>query len=541
MALPNSVTSEHPIGGGASPSYMGGPGGQVGFYQDPYGASFLATISGTTMTVLSLSAGSIVIGQTITSGATAAVITAMGTATAQTGAGAIGTWTISVSQTVSTPTLMTSGLGAVAQPAGNLQTAVVRGQQAGVITTYASNTLSPSAVAQITVAAQTLTPLTGTGAQMNLATGDILYVNKPTSQAGLGVGNTFVNGAGTISMNFSNIPAGGNITPTASQSYTIVALRGLGQYNLAPVLSPAAVPANSSVEQQFAVVGLPVGALVQVIKPTQQAGLDIGGCRVVSNNILGITFINPTAAAITPTASETYAVVALPGLDTLNNDVLYGFNVGAVGAITAGVVISGGSTTLTGMLATDVITGIFKPTPQAAATNVATPIYGVPTANTLTMYFLGTGTGGTPTSSEIYGIRTARLNPVAPLVVFSQTLTPVSVAALTTAEQTFAITTPNTLVSGAAVWVNKPSWTNGLAIAGVRISAANTLAINYANLTTSAIVPPAEAYTIGSFQVVSPGAGNSVYQTVSPAFQNVANMTSAMRSALVSTNFIAGA
>lgn len=470
---PAVTNTEHPIGGGGSPSYLGSQAGNVGFYQDPYAG------------------------------------------------------------------------GAVPQPSGNAQAAMVRGQPAGVITTYYSNALSPAAVAQITCAAQTLTPLTGSGATMNLAAGDILFVNKITSQAGLGVGNTFVNGAGTVSMNFSNIPAGGNITPTASQSYTITALRGLGQYALAPVLSPALVAANSSVEQQFSVTGLPAGSLVQVVKPTNQAGLDIGGCRVISNNLLGITFINPTAAGIQPTAAETYSVVALPGLDAVNNDVLYGFNVGTVGAISAGIVISGGNTTLTGLLATDMITGIMKPTPQAAATNVATPAYGIPTANTMTLYFLGTGTGATPTAAEIYGIRTARLAPVAPLVIFNQTLAPVSVAALTTAEQTFTITGANALVAASPVWVNKiASATPGLAIVGVRVSAANTLAINYANLTAAAIVPPTEPYLIGNFQVPTPGAGNCVYQTVCPAMHNVENLAGALRTALVptvGTNLIAGA
>lgn len=467
---PAVTNTEHPIGGGGGPSYVGSATSNIGFYQDPYGG------------------------------------------------------------------------GAVPQPSGNAQAAMVRGQPAGIVTTYASNSLSPAAVAQITCAAQTLTPLTGSGASMNLATGDILIVNKITAQAGLGVGNTFVNGAGTVSMNFSNIPAGGNITPTASQSYNIVALRGLGQYALAPVLTPASVPANSSIEQQFTVTGLPAGYLVQVVKPTNQAGLDIGGCRIISNNLLGITFINPTAAAIVPTAAETYAVVALPGLDAVNNDVFYGFNVGTVGAITAGVVVSGGSTTLTGVQATDMVTGVMKPTPQATATNIATPIYGIPTANTMTLYFLGTGTGSTPTAAEIYGIRTARLAPAAPLVTFMQTLTPVSVAALTTAEQTFTITGANALVAASPAWVNKiASATPGLAIVGVRVSAANTLAITYANLTTNAIVPPAEPYLIGNFQVPTPGAGNSVYQTVSPALHNVENLAGAIRIALDSVNLITGA
>lgn len=522
MAAPNSQTTEHPIGGGQTPAYLGGPGGSIGFFQDPFGASFVASISGTTMAVTQMGSGTISVGQLVVGSGVLAntIVTALGT-----GTGGVGTYTVSVSQTVAQSSLGTAAQAAT-QPTDNAQSAITRGQASGVIACYVS-TQSPSAVAQSTTAEQSLTIQTGTGAQMLLATGDMLFVNKPTSQAGLGYGNVRVAGSNSLGITFDNLPAGGNITPTASQGYVVVAARGLG--NLTAVLSPAAVPANSAVEQQFSVVGLPAGALVQVQKPTAQAGLDIGGCRVVSSNVLGITFVNATAAAITPTAAESYTVVTTLGLDALNNDVAYGFNVGTVGAISAGVVVSGGSTTLTGVLATDMVTGIFKPTPQAAATNVATPIYGIPTSNTMTLYFLGTGTGGTPTASEVYGIRTWRQNPAAPLVLYNAAITPASVAALTTAEQTFTVTG---LVAGSSVWINKPSWTNGLAILGCRVSAANTLAINFANFSSAAIVPPAETYVVGNFQVATPGAGNCVYQSVVPAINNTQNLANALRTAL---------
>jgi hypothetical protein len=133
-------------------------------------------------------------------------------------------------------------------------------------------------------------------------------------------------------------------------------------------LTPAAVAATTTVEQQFTVSGLVAGQLVIVNKPTQQTGLDIGNVRIVSNNVLGITYINFTGAAITPTA-ETYTVAQFAGMDAINNDVFYGFNAGTVGAIGAGVVITGGATTLTGMLATDMVTGIQQP--STASANIA--------------------------------------------------------------------------------------------------------------------------------------------------------------------------
>lgn len=420
------------------------------------------------------------------------------------------------------------------QPTDNSQAVLARGQQAGLIASY-STTQSPTAVTTITTVASSMTVQAGSGGQMLTAATDLFYINKLSAQAGLGIGNIYGASSNTVSVNFSNFTSG-TITPTASEVYKIVAIRGMPF--LSATLTPAAVPANTIAEQQFAVTGLPAGALVQVNKPTNQAGLDIMGCRVVSSNVLGITYGNVTAASITPTAAEVYTVFALNGLDAVNNDILYNFNVGTVGAITAGTVVTGGSTTLTGMLATDVVSGIFKPTPQAAATNVATVLYGIPTANTLTLYFLGTGTGATPTPSEVYTVRTVRLNPAAPLLAYAQTLTPVSVAANTTAEQTFTVTG---LVAATPVWVNKPSPTNGLGIVGVRVSAANTLAITYGNVTAAAIVPPAETYRIGNFQTPSPGAGNAAIQSVLPSLDRLETLANALRLAQVTLSLIAGA
>ena len=425
----------------------------------------------------------------------------------------------------------------VAQPAGNAQTALIRGQQAGVIATYAS-AQTPSAVsATFSTAEQALTVQLGTGGQMLLATTDLVFVNKPTSQAGLGVGNIRVSSSNVVGLTYSNFTSA-SITPTSAEGYAVVGIRGLGQYKISATLTPAAVAASSSVEQQFTVTGLPVGALVQVSKPTAQAGLDIGNVRVVSNNVLGITYFNLTSASITPTSAEAYTITALPGLDALNNEVYYGFNVGTVQAISAGVVASTGATTLTGLLATDIVQNVIKPTPQSAAANATFITYSIPTANTLTNYYSAVGTGNTPTSGEVYGVVTKRLNPAAPLVLYNQTLTPTAISANTTAEQTFTVTG---LVAASPVWVNKPSFTSGLVIVGVRVSAANTLAINYGNLTSATITPPAEAYTIGNFQVPTPGNANCVYQCVSPAFQNVANIAGAVRTALTNTALIAGA
>lgn len=79
-------------------------------------------------------------------------------------------------------------------------------------------------------------------------------------------------------------------------------------------ISPVIVATITTAEQTFACNGLAVGDFVAVVKPTAQAGLGIVGARVTAANTLGITFDNPTAAGITPTAAETYLVLHAPGL-----------------------------------------------------------------------------------------------------------------------------------------------------------------------------------------------------------------------------------
>lgn len=425
----------------------------------------------------------------------------------------------------------------IVQPSGPGQAALTRGQAGGVISTYGTSQ-SPAAVAPNTSAEVGLTVQSGTvtNTRILITTGDLLYINKPTSQAGLGVGNIRVSASNVAGVTFSNATAA-TVTPTSTQTYGIVAIRGLP--TLSATLSPAAVQPNSVTEQQFSVPGAVLGRLIQVSKPTAQAGIDIVGVRTVSDNLVGVTFANFTAATVTPTASESYTFNTLNGVDAMNNNMVLSYNAGTIGAIGAGLVVTGAPITFTGALATDIPIGPpVPPSAQAATTNASAPIYQVITANTLTAYFLSAGTGFTPTANLTYDQVIYRLAPAGPLVNYSQSLAPVSVAANTTAEQTFTVTG---LVASSPVWVNKPSWTNGLGIVGVRVSALNTLAINYLNNTAAAIVPPTETYVIGNFQVPIPGAGNVASQSVVPAITQNTVLTQNTRGALVNLGLMAGA
>lgn len=64
--------------------------------------------------------------------------------------------------------------------------------------------------------------------------------------------------------------------------------------------------------QNVTVAGLQVGDMVLVQKTTAQTGLMINGVSYVTTaNTLPVTFVNPTAAGITPTASDTYSLLVI--------------------------------------------------------------------------------------------------------------------------------------------------------------------------------------------------------------------------------------
>jgi hypothetical protein len=82
----------------------------------------------------------------------------------------------------------------------------------------------------------------------------------------------------------------------------------------------------------------------------------------------------------------------------------------------------------------------------------------------------------------------------AQLWTLALTISPSSVAPNTTAEQTFTV---KGVKVGDYVDVVKPTLQAGLSLANVRVSAADTLAIAFGNLTAATITPTAsETYTV---------------------------------------------
>jgi hypothetical protein len=126
-----------------------------------------------------------------------------------------------VTSTVDATDTLTATLGTVNTLVATVATAntLTLGTSTALTGMFVQNiTLSPTAVAASTAGEQTF-------ALTNVGTADIiLSVNKPTAQAGLGLGGSRVSAAGSIGINFINASTAA-VTPTASEVYKVAFLR----------------------------------------------------------------------------------------------------------------------------------------------------------------------------------------------------------------------------------------------------------------------------------------------------------------------------
>lgn len=284
-----------------------------------------------------------------------------------------------------------------------------------------------------------------------------------------------------------------------------------------------------------------MGMVAMVTKPTQTTGIAISNVRVSANNQIAIQMINPTAAAITPTA-ENYTFCCLNDIPAISNITSYGV-VGTGLASCASQTSAEQSLTVSGLLATDIIVGVQKPT---LSVGLGIANHRVSAANTMQLGFINaTAAAVTPSATEVYGVTVYTQMPVMPFKKFSPVISPASVAANTTAEQTFTVTgLPFINSSPATVVVNKPSHQYGLGIAGARISAADTLAITFENTTSAAITPTAsEKYMVGCFMAVGAGGGvpgSWVALPFSQSMQRTVESQNSTNDALVQYGIIKG-
>ena len=114
---------------------------------------------------------------------------------------------------------MTKYIGVTTDTLAGVQSLTMAGSGSTAITALYKLTasLTPAQVAANTTAEQTFT-VTG------LAVGDVVFVNKPTAQAGLGIVGARVSAANTLAITFVNATAS-PITPTAAETYRIGGMR----------------------------------------------------------------------------------------------------------------------------------------------------------------------------------------------------------------------------------------------------------------------------------------------------------------------------
>lgn len=421
----------------------------------------------------------------------------------------------------------------VAQQSGSSQASLssgvpAQGTSAGVVTHYATSQ-SPVSVAANTTAEQSIT-VTGV-----LAT-DMVAINKPTSQAGLGLVSGRVSAANTVKLTFANCTASA-LTPTATETYIVTTYQA--NLQLSATLTPAAVAANTVAEQTFTgVTGLMPGMVLQVNKPTTQAGLALLTARCSASNTLVLTFANTTGSAITPTAGEVYQVGAFNGLTAGSSTLVFGLSASGIGTVAANTTAEQ-TITEAGIQATDVPIGAVKPSLQAG---LGLFTGRVSAASTYKATFVNATAGIlTPTTTETYSVSIFRPNASPVLSILKPTITPTSVAANTTAEQVFSGITG--LVSGQPVIAHPAynlSQTPGVGVVGVRVSATGTLAVTFMNTTSAAITPPAGPWVVGQFNQTTPTAGNYVQQFVGVLQTIGATLQNATRQTLVNLGLMAG-
>lgn len=426
----------------------------------------------------------------------------------------------------------TSSPQPVARRTGNTQAAANSSSGLSSIVSYGAN-FSTLSVAATTTAEQTTTIA---GLQ---SVSSVVFPNKPTAQTGLGIVGYRVSAANTLGLTFANVSTAA-IVPTSTDNWQILEVKPSTGLTTTATLSPNSVAASSSSEQTFTVTGAVPGTMAVVNKAAAQAGLGIANVRVTALNTVAITYVNVSGAAIQPTTSEVYQFAFLPLLVPATPLLNYTVPAPLITASSAVSTVTETTTSVLNLSAGDVAISASKPSSQAMLGTVG---YRVSSSGVLAVAVMTVTSAGVPTSSESWsvGIVSPTLGPVFALT--SAALNATTVPVSSTIEQTTTITG---LTISSSVFANKPTSTAGLGVVGVRVSAANTLAVTYQNVSTAAVAVPAETYLVGSVARQAPSALPTTtvasYQaSVLSGEGQTGVLNNEMRAALVGLNLISGA
>lgn len=475
---PATNITEHPIGGGGSPAYLGTTGALIGFYQDPYGGGAVARRAGPIQQLLTVSAatGYMVNFTSLSQGSpTQSAQTVSATQITISGAPQVSTADIMVINKQLTVSNFASGFTArIASVSANANIAtlsfhnicsnvsgtnsVTPAGDTYIMTAFRGPlvntvTLSPAVVPANSVAEQTFTV-------SGVYPGMLVALQKPTEQANLAVGQVRVPVSNQLAVQFLNI---GNtaITPTANEVYSYTALLG-----------------------------------VQGVSPILIAGVNLGGA---TSGIASV--ITVSGGALTPA-----------------------------------------SVNVTGINASDFVVGVGQNVEaMSAATSVALVKAYVSAANILSLTFLNANTNSasiTALSTDTWMIPILRPNADAPMTIYNATVTSVAIGPNTISQ--VPITVPGLTVTS-AVLVQKPSFTTGIAIVGASVTNAGTsiVSVLMANPTSNTIVTPTETYLVGAFKPVL-GTGHYIQQLVAPVGVQGIALTNEMRNVLAGTGLMQG-
>jgi hypothetical protein len=246
-------------------------------------ATFVGSISGTTLTVTSVSQGALAVGQVISGPgvATGTAITALGT-----GTGGSGTYTLSKSQTVAAGTLTASPATNNPVPGrARIGSTIYASQYAAVVATLgawaaprslqvgSANNPSAAVLGHISGTTLTVTSVTsGTVAVGQFVSGgdSAATVSIGTLITALGTGS---GGTGTYTVNNSQTIAGASFTGTGSGT-NLTASAVTGTIGIGDLIAGSGVPAGTTILSQAS--GTPGGAGVYVTShPTTSSGASL--------------------------------------------------------------------------------------------------------------------------------------------------------------------------------------------------------------------------------------------------------------------------
>jgi hypothetical protein len=409
----------------------------------------------------------------------------------------------------------------------------------------ASQTWTPLAVQSMSQVEQvvTLSGINAVGTAVLNASGSVIGINITAGGSGYAVPPAVVIAGGA-----PNTIQSGTFTPQ-NVVYTAAAPGGSGASGVAIVYNGAVVgvqitgqgsgyqvaPAVSFVGGNTASLGM----AAHVNLPGVVTGIGVGNVRILGPYAYGLTFVNNTTSVLTP-PTGTYRFLALNEIPAASNNILFQYTSSFAGIITS--TMAEQNVTIPGIQGNDVALGVQNPSGSVApVTYLTVNNVRVQAPSVLGVQFGAlAGIFATPRTNEPWVFNIFRPQPAAPSSIYSPYLTFTNAVTANSCAELSATVTG--VPMGAVVVVNKSSsFTNNLSILGARVSATNTIQINFQNISGAAIIPPAEVYTVEVFNQMPSGALNSNIQSVNLSAALNADLTNEIRDTLAGTQAFKGA